>query len=303
VGDELGSSTGTGFLGGAAMLGPKFDVGGYLRQLRGGQLGLSEFAVGDSSYGGWLDAQIVEDGLTGAYRVGRRLSVGLRVSGSHLKLEGYLKRWGGSGTTLESGAAAGETRMTAAAGVLYEAGGGVVLGATVEPGASWTATRTANDPARGIPLDSGSEYELRQPSRVSSAVAWTVEPRLLVTGQVDYVRYSEIAAALVVRPAADPGPATAYELSDAVEARFGAEVSLPAGRVSVQLRAGFASEGAGGLKYGGSNAGEAAVWSGGERRNLITGGGSVVMRSWRLEAAAMLGGEQQVLSAGVRLRF
>ena len=305
VQDARGSWSGPGYVGGAAILTRRLAAGGYLRQVQGGVLSLASTSVGGSAYTGWLDAQVIEGGAAVAYRVRDRLSAGIRLSASHLQLEGYLRRESGGATTLEAGAAAGETRITASAGVFLEPDRNLRLGLVVEPGCSWTVSRTANDPSRALPLDAGSEYELRQPSRVSSSIAWSAASKLLVVGQADYVRYSEISSALVVRPGASDEPPSAYQSEDALEGRLGLEVSLPVmSRVSAQLRFGVASIAGGGLSYVGANAGEVAAWGNtADRRELAAAGASVVMRSWRFDVAAMFGHTQPVLAAGVRLRY
>jgi hypothetical protein len=94
-------------------------------------------------------------------------------------------------------------------------------------------------------LDGGSREEVRQPSVVSGGAAFRASPKLLVCGQLDYVRYGVLRPAEVVRPG---GYAQAsYELF-AWESRLGVELSLPLPSVSVQLRAGLHTLGTGALR-------------------------------------------------------
>jgi hypothetical protein len=174
-----------------------------------------------SSDSGHLDATVTDVGGALARRFGGRLSVGVSVTATHLELEG-LQRHSSAGDRLEleTGSAAGDTRVTASLGLLYEAGRSVRLGLVVNSGASYTVERTASRPSLGG-IDQGSLYELRAPGLVAVGAAFRLNRHVQVSSQLDYVRYSEIKA--FVRPG---GVTTGhYALSDGLEPRFGGELS------------------------------------------------------------------------------
>ncbi len=299
--DRLGAWSGLGYIAGAGRLSKRFALGGYVTRPRSGRIDLAQdIPLPDGSRAdGYLKATIVDGGVVGSYRLTSRLNVGARVTATHLELEGLYRRYAPAGRlALESGTAAGTTRLTGTFGALYEATRGLKLGLLVTPGASYLAERTANDPTGAV--DVGSRYELRAPGLVSTGAALQFGARLLLTAQVDYVRYSEIRA--FVRPGA--AQASGYAIEDGIEPRLGAELSWPVRGLAVQLRGGVHSQAPGSLRFQGGDAVEAAAFPGSPRRHVAAAGASVVTRAGlRFDVAAVFGGDRNEVLAGCRLRF
>jgi long-subunit fatty acid transport protein len=303
--DVFGSWAGPGFIGGAGRLGARLAIGGYLSQSRGGTLGLTSAfeAPPGTTYSGSVESEIIDSGAAVAWQARPRLNVGVRLTATHLKLSAVYRQSSSGIATVESGAAAGHTRVTGSLGVLY-ARESWRLGLVVHPGASYTVDRTANDLRRGDPIDPGSEYEIRAPGVMSGGGAWQLSPRFLVVGQLDYVRYSEIAGALVVRPGAAARPASEYELEDGIEGRFGVEASWPFRSWALQLRGGLVNLAPGSLRYVGSDPAELLSWPGSDREWLTALGATVATKGgFSLDGAATFGGERAELVVGARFRF
>jgi long-subunit fatty acid transport protein len=300
--DRLNSRTGLGYVAGAGRFGERFAVGGYLVQPRAGRTDLAAVLLPDGSTdAGYLDATIIEGGVGIAYKVSDRVNVGARITGTHLKLEGLYSRTSAAQVVdLQSGTAAGHTRLTASMGVLYQSGieRKFRVGLIASPGASYTAERTATGSA-GV-VDLGSQYEIRQPALFAGGASYQVTPEILLTSQLDYVRYSEIKA--FVRPGAVQEDA--YGADDAVEPRFGIELSRHFGNVSLQLRGGIHSQGGGALTYAGADPVERATFPGCPRQLLGAIGASLATPAGlRVDVAATFGGDRTELLAGARIRF
>lgn len=302
IGDRRDRVSGIGFLGGTGRLGARIAIGGYLIQPHKEILQLQAIDLPDRAvYSGSLESSITEGGVAAAYSLSRRLHVGGRLTATHLKLEGAYRRTRSAVLPdLESGTAAGHTRITGSFGLLYGTiDDRVRLGLAVRAGASYSVSRTANQfPGGGI--DAGSEYELRQPASVAVGAAVQASPRLLVTGQLDFVRYSEI------RPFLRPGTVSegTYRTDDGLEPALAAELSWPLGTWSIQARGGVRSRAPGGLSYEGPDPSEAVAFQGAGRVTLVSAGASLVQRSgFGLDLAAVFGGESPELVAGARMRF
>jgi long-subunit fatty acid transport protein len=302
LGDRWRPVSGLGFAGGSGRLGPRFAIGGYATQLQRSLIELADSILPDQSrYSGSLETTITEGGGAVAYAVNPHLSVGGRLTATHLKLEGAYRRSGSVDLPdLESGSAAGDTRVTTSFGILYSSvHSRLRVGLAVYTGASYAVQRVANDPRTGA-IDPGSEYELRQPTSLAGGAALQITPKLVVAGQVDFVRYSE------AKPFRRPGTVQdgSYQLEDGVEPRFGIEFSQPFGAWSLQLRTGLHSQASTSASYSGPNPAEALAYSGDGRRTLLAMGASVVARSGvRADLAITWRGEATDLVVGVAARF
>jgi long-subunit fatty acid transport protein len=297
LGDRWRPVSGLGFAGGSGHLGPRFAIGGYATQIQRSSIELADSILPDQSrYSGSLETTITEGGGAVAYAVNPHLSVGGRLTATHLKLEGVYRRSGSADLTdLESGSAAGDTRVTTSFGILYSSvQSRLRVGLAVYTGASYAVQRVANDARIGA-IDPGSEYEVRQPTSFAGGAALQISTRLLAVGQVDFVRYSE------ARPFRRPGTVTDgnYELEDGVEPRVGIEFSQPLGTWSLQLRGGLHSQASTSVAYSGPNATETLAFHGSGRRLRLAMGASVVGRSgvradfaitWRAEATDLVVG-------------
>lgn len=301
--DRLGAWTGLAEGSGAVRLSKKTALACYFVRPRAGRIEISPARLPDGSAdAGYLDATLTDVGASVARRVAERVSIGMRLTATHLKLQALQSQTDALGRLdLETGSAAGDTRVTASLGLLYEAGrtGRLRLGLVVQPGASYSVERTASRPSQGG-IDQGSLYELRAPGLVAVGTAFRINRHAQITSQLDYVRYSEIHA--FVRP----GGATtgAYAISDGLEPRFGGELSYLLGGVSLQVRAGAYLQAPGAFAYSGPNVNEAAVFPGSKRRVISAAGASLSLRrGLTLDVGGTRGGDRSELAAGARFRF
>jgi len=296
--DALRPVTGVGFAGGAGALSSRWRVGGYIVRPQDRRADMAALQLPDGTLvSGFLDTQVTEVGGAAAWALTPRLSLGARVTATHLKLEGEEVSTGP--VDAEVGSAAGETRVTGSFGALLTVGRGLRIGLTGQPGAAYRVSRTAN--RAGQPQDVGSEYELRQPGLLAVGVAYEISPKVLIVAQVDYLRSSEIPRELVVRTG--PSVSSDYTLGDALEPRLGVEASFPRRTFSLQLRGGLHSQAPGFLAYRGASSVDAFTFRGGSRHLVPAFGGSVVTRALRMDIAARLGGEQGTVIATAGFRF
>ena len=296
--DSLRAVTGIGFAGGAAAVSSRWRIGVYLLQPEDRRADFTGSLPDGTTASGFLDTQVTEVGGAVAWQARPGLALGARVTATHLKLEAEDLTSGPAAS--EVGEGAGETRVTGSFGLLVTVRRAIRAGLTLQPGASYRMVRTAN--ADGRVIDSGSASDLRQPGLVAAGLSVQLSPKILVSGQLDYVRYSEIRRQLVIRS----GSTTSadYGLVDALEPRLGLEFSLPLRRYSVQLRGGVHSQAAGFLSYRGASPVEASTFRGGTRHLVPALGASLVNRGGlRIDLGGRLGGEQRELLATAGLRF
>ena len=247
LGDTLAAHTGLGFGALAGRLSPRWAIGAFASEPQAVRIELSGSPLSDGTRDvGNLSGVVVQRGVSVAFRVNPRVHVGARISANHLDLAGEYLRAAESGEPrLHVQTEGDSTRVATRLGLLLELTRRLRLGLTRESGARWPVQRTASSPVLGETLDAGSREEVRQPSVVSGGLSYRASPKLLLSGQLDYVRYGDWTPAQVVR--AGGYAQTRFEVF-AWESRLGVEVSLPLSAVSVQLRAGLHSVGSGALR-------------------------------------------------------
>jgi hypothetical protein len=246
TGDAVSAGTGIGFLGFGGRLNPRWALGAYVLEPQSAHVESASTPPAGVTETGTLDGTVREAGLSLAWRPHTRLHLGLRLSANSLSLEGRYRTassQGGPVVEVESG---GESTATAVSwGVLFEAGPRVRVGLARLGGATWDAPRTTRiETPFGTAL-TPADSEVRQPTVTSGGLSYQASPRVLLTGQLDYVRYGEIQTPFASQP--DGGAAARYALY-AWEPRAGVEVSLPFRTVSVQLRGGVRGRGAAGAE-------------------------------------------------------
>jgi hypothetical protein len=249
-GDALRPRTGLGFVGLGGRLSSRWAVGAYVVEPQAVRLESSRTAqpLGVTDVGE-VEGTLTEAGASAAWRPVSGLHVGVRLSASRLDLSGsYRLQPSGGAPLLEVATEGGATGLTTGIGVLYEASPRVWLGLARLGGARFSVSRTARlDGVREQALDAGGPSEVRQPSVVSAGLALLAGTRLLLTGQLDYVRYGEIETPFVSQ---DPGGVSSRFDVYAWEPRLGLEVSLPFSSFSLQLRAGLAGRSSASLGAG-----------------------------------------------------
>lgn len=303
LGDAFASRTSIGLIGGGGLVTQNVAVGGFIAQPSSVDVTLADqVPIAGTTDSGYLRRTVTDVGAAAAWKVSERLHLGVQVVGSHLFLEGETRRHAGSSETLRVGTSAGHTLFSIGMGGLYTLTEDLTFGLAGFAGASWTANRTAIDPSADRNLDEGSEYEVRRPSILSGGVSYRVSRRLFVTSQLDYVRYKEIHDALTIRQGV--ANADEYELKSAIEPRVGAELAFaPSNSLSVVLRAGVRQLVGGALRYEGPNAVEEAAFVGADGETRVSGGASLVMRTFRVDAAVETGRETPTGWIGVGARF
>jgi len=301
-GQSWASRMGIGAVGGGALLTPTWALGGYLIEPHALDQSLSWTDSAGGREAMSMRTVVTEVGAVSSWRVGERTYVGVRLTATHLELEG---EWTLSDASTPSGlrqvgSSSGSTRITGGAGVLARLTDSVRLGIAGQVGAAYEADRNDVDLVAKENLEVGGTYSVRQPSRVSGGLSWQASPKLLLSAQLDYVRYSEIEVAARLR-ADDAGN---YVGADGVEPRAGVELSLPVGTMSLQLRGGVHLRAAGDIEYTGDDGAEKQLWSAWPDRSSteISVGASVVRRALRLDVGALVGGLRPVVVGTVTFR-
>ncbi len=289
--------TGMGFVGGAVLLTKEWALGGYLTEPFDERVVLTP-----SGTSGRLETTVTDGGVALGWAPVARVRVGLRVNMSHVRVEGQWARSNGWSTSLLVGAGAGGTTVTGAAGIMVDCTDRFRLGASFRRGASWDISRIALNPALGVAADTGSVYHYRSPSVVSAGASLRAGLRIVLTGQVDFVRLSEVRDVFGVRIGAFA--VDEYVLRNALEGRGGIEVSQPVGRLSVQVRAGVHAASGASLRYIGVDRTEASRFRGSERMTEWSAGASLVLASGsHLDVAMMSDKVRTVASGAASLRF
>jgi hypothetical protein len=243
-----------GFLGLGGRLSSHWAVGVYAVEPQAVRLESGASLMREGSTGmGEVDGTLTEAGASAAWRPVSRLHVGLRLAATRLTLDGSYRLQPASGSSLLEVSTEGDaTSLTAGIGILYEASPRVWLGLARLGGARFEIPRTAR--LNGLPeqaLDGDGPSVVRQPSVVSGGVALLAGNRVLLTGQLDYVRYGEIQTPFA---SLAPGGVPPRFAVFAWEPRVGIELSLPFSSMSLQLRAGLSGRSAAGAERGGTGA-------------------------------------------------
>lgn len=302
-GDSLLSRTDLGFGSAVVRLGPSWAVGAYYDEPRSLRLEMAPFVLPSGARdNGFVEAELHNFGVSAAYLVSPRLRVGAGLTASRLVLDSNSGVSFGRVFHEIVNQASSDTRLRPSVGATYDAGSTVRLGLVARPGASWTVSRESFDPTTSIVLDPGSTHRVRAPDVYSAGAAVRLLRRLLITGQLDFVRYSQIRDTLEIMRGSVLGED--YVLDDALEVRGGAEWTMPVGSFDIALRGGVYSEAPGSLAYVGPNADEAAAFRGADRRLLGAAGATVMLRRRiGVDASTVWGGDRRLVLVGARYRF
>ncbi len=304
VGDDAGSRRALGLSGLALRLSPRFTLGLHAAHTRAVRLSLAALRLADGSTDtGALAASALDLRVAVAWRLRPRVHLGAQLARSRLSLSLDARHVLANGIPdlLVSGAA-GSTRVTGGVGLLVALTSKLTLGCASQAGATYELTRRAESPLLGVTLDPGSRYELRRPSTFTSGLHLRFSPRFALAGQLDYVRWSEVPARLVITNGARARDE--YRLADAVEPRLGGEFSLALRSASIQVRAGLHAQAPGTLRFQGDDAAELSSFPGSDWNvagslgtSLVTAGGL------RVDLAGRVGGERPAFLASAGLRF
>ena len=337
-GDALRARTGMGFLGLGGRLSSRWAVGVYLVEPQAVRLESGSSLLREGSTGaGRIEGTLTEAGASAAWRPVSRLHVGVRLAATRLTLDGSYRLQPASGSSvLDVQTEGGATNVTAGIGILYEASPRVRIGLARLGGARFEIPRTAR--LNGVPeqaLDGDGPSSARQPSVVSGGLALLAGTRVLLTGQLDYVRYGEIQTPFA---SLAPGGSLPRFAVFAWEPRVGIELSLPFSSMSLQLRAGLSGRSAAGAERGGATGAaplpttpplpspspsppiapaptrtalqqitavlpEAPRGTQTGSLRAAVGGSLVTAKGWRLDLAVRFGAEGGSVLAGTAIRF
>lgn len=298
--DALRSRTGFGYIGGSGLVSRRWAIGGYVSVPHDRHMLLVVPAGGAPA--GFLDTTITDGGGALSWQPSDRLSLGLRINVTHLRLQADVIS--GATDPVFIGMAAGANRVTGDAGLLFDVTPAVKLGVIYRRGASWRVERIARRVSPSSVIDT-QPFELRAPSLVSGGFSYRANEHLLLTGQGDLLLFDSGSPLRVTQGAS---AATDYNRESNFNLRGGAEVSWNTGGISLQVRGGIAREAPGALVFSGTDAVEAGLFLGQDPITFGTAGASVVAAAGAgaelgVHVAATLGGERTVFSGGVSLRF
>jgi long-subunit fatty acid transport protein len=302
-GDTVLKDTGIGLLSASRRFGRNWAFGLHFGEPRDMRFELAPYRLSDGSHDrGHVDASIKTFGIAAAYRPSSRLHLGTGVQANRLYLDGLDDTVFRRADTIQTTTYAEDTSLSASVGALYLVTNDLRVGATYRKGAEWDADRFAFISAAGIVLDPGSKYEVRAPDVFSAGVSFRPMERLLLSGQLDYVLYSQIRGDMDVRQGTFD--AAEYELDNGFETRVGAEWSQGIKGVVLLLRGGIHSQAPGSLAYVGRDPIERGTFVGTSRRLLGSAGFSLVApNSLAVDVGTVFGGDRTVISVGGRVRF
>ncbi len=304
LGDEVRARTALGLTGVALRVSPRWSLALLAAQPRAVEYTLVPVRLSDGSTdSGRLAARQLEVGVAAAVRASPRLLLGARAFSTRLALDGALRQAPAVGpASLVVDSAGTSTRPGLVLGLAYEATAKLTLGLASATGSAYTFTRTASSPLLGVPLDPGSAYQVRKPGVLSGGLHVRLSPRFALAAQVDFVRWSEIPAGLVIVRGARARDE--YRLPDAFEPRAGAEFSIPLRRTAIQVRAGLHVQSPGTLRFEGDDTIEVESFPGSDWKPAGAVGVSVVTaRGWRVDLAGRFGGERPAALMGFAARF
>jgi hypothetical protein len=206
---------------------------------------------------GLLSAEREQVGAAVARGLTHWLNLGLSVQWRHLRLQSANTQRDAAGTerrriTLDGDA----NKARAVAGALATFGPArsptrFRIGVAYERDLSaWTIGRREVDVTAGT-VAPPANVRFEEPPLLSGGVAWRISDAWLVSGQLDYIWYSDVVGTLRHNEVAE---ADLFRLADAVEPRFGIEHTRasPIGGY-LKVRAGFRRETGGRLHYEGTD--------------------------------------------------
>ncbi|HVR69933.1 MAG TPA: hypothetical protein VMT87_03735 [Vicinamibacteria bacterium] len=206
---------------------------------------------------GLLSADREQIGLVAARGLTHWLNLGLSLNWRHLRLEGSSTLRDARGAEVRRVTLDGDANKFRAVGGLLATFGGrhsptaFRVGLSYERDLStWTVERREVDVAAGT-VAAPARVRVAEPPVLSGGVAWRLSDGWLVSGQLDYVWYERVLAALRANEVEE---ASLFTLSDGFEPRLGLEHTRPSPIGGyLKLRAGLRRETGGRLRYEGAD--------------------------------------------------
>jgi hypothetical protein len=205
---------------------------------------------------GVLGADREQVGVAVARGLTHWLNLGLSVNWRHMRMEGSTRLRDAAGTELRRVTLEGDAnKARAILGALATFGPprsptAFRVGVALERDLSaWTVGRREVDVTAGTVAPT-ARVRIEEPPLLSGGVAWRLSDTWLVSGQLDYIWYTDVVGSLRHNEAAE---AEKFRLADGWEPRFGVEYTRPSPIGGyLKLRAGFRRETAGRLGYEGT---------------------------------------------------
>jgi hypothetical protein len=235
-------------------------LGAYYRSPRSLDLEIRATPLPDGSTDeGRLEAVVQETGIAFGTALTPRLRVGIRLGAARLDLDGQATTRTIDGSLRPAASTADTWEPSAGVGLLFAADQRFHTSLTYDRQVNWRARWTG---------DTGSgDHEVVAPARLAAGLLFRPSSVVWVTGQLDWVRWSQVRSALVSPD--DRPPVSDFALEDSVDGRLGLELRAEYGesplwnRAVLRLGLHFRSRGL--LEYVGADPVEQARFPGGKR--------------------------------------
>jgi hypothetical protein len=244
----------------ALPLGLRSGIGAYYRSPRSLELEIQATPLPDGSTDeGRLEAVVRETGIAFGTALTPRLRVGIRLGAAHLDLDGQATTGAIEGSLRPAASTANTWEPSAGVGLLFAAHQSFHASLTYDRQVSWRAN-WAGDAGSG-------DHEFVAPARLAGGLLFRPSSVVWITGQLDWVRWSQVRSTLVSPD--DRPPASDFALDDSVDGRVGLELTAEYGESPLWSRAvfrlGLHFRSRGLLEYVGSDPVEQARFPGGKR--------------------------------------
>jgi hypothetical protein len=244
----------------ALPLGRRSGVGAYYRSPRSLGLEIRGTALPDGlTDEGRLDAGAREAGVAFGTALTPRLRVGARLGAAHLDLDGQATTATTEGSLRSAASTVRAWEPSVGVGLLFAADQRFHTSLNYDLQVSWRADR----------VDGGGsgDHEVVAPARLAWGLLFRPSSVVWITGQLDWVRWSQVRSALVSPD--DRPPVSDFALDDSVDGRLGLELRAEYGESPLWSRAvlrfGLHFRSRGVLEYVGADPVERARFPGGKR--------------------------------------
>jgi hypothetical protein len=244
----------------ALPLGLGSGIGAYYRSPRALGLQIQATPRPDGSTDeGRLDAVVRETGVAFGTALTPRLRVGVRLGAAHLDLDGEAATRTTDRLPRQGASTADTWEPSVGVGLLFAAHQRLHTSLTWDRQLSWRATWAGGT--------GSGDHEVVAPARLAGGLLFRPSSVVWVSGQLDWVRWSQVRSALVSREGRPP--ASDFALDDSVDGRLGLELRAEYGESPLwnraMLRLGLHFRSRGLLEYVGSDPVELARFPGGKR--------------------------------------
>jgi hypothetical protein len=218
------------FAGGALArpVGTRWGVAIYGRRPRSLELEIRDVGLpGGSTDSGRLEATVSETGFAIGAAVTPRLRLGVRLGAARLDIDGQTATRSSRGTEAVSVSATGAWRARPGLGLLFAADQRFCAAVAYDHGLRWRVSANGD---RGR-LD----HDIVAPARLVGGVLLRPSSVLRLSGQLDWIRWSQVRSALA--SAEGSPPASGFAIDDAFDGRLGLELRIAYGEAALWHRA------------------------------------------------------------------